>query len=127
MAPSRRQGPVVVTVTFYGQSMASDKELSVEYIQALRVLSSSPVLGPAKGGTAVTILGEGFHAEEAYMCAFGLSQPIVEATFMNYTAIMCHTPPVVGSQHIGEAGLRVWAVQDGDIASGSSNGYGFAS
>lgn len=126
MAPSRRPGPVVITVTFYGQSMVSGKELSVEYIQALRILSSSPILGPAIGGTAVTILGEGFHAEEVYMCAFGLSQPAVEATFMNSTAVMCHTPPVVGSQREGEAGLQVWAVQDRGIASDSSNSFGFS-
>ena len=126
MAPSRRPGPVVITVTFYGQSMASDKDLSVEYVQALRILSSSPILGPAIGGTAVTVLGEGFHAEEAYMCAFGLSQPAVEAAFMNSTAVMCHTPPAVGNQHEGEAGLQVWAVQDRDSASDSSNGYGFS-
>lgn len=126
MAPSRRPGQVVVTVTFYGQSVASDRELAVEYIHALRVLSSSPVLGPAKGGTAVTVLGEGFHAHEAYVCAFGLSQPAVGATLINSTAVMCHTPPVLGSQHQGEAGLQVWAVQEEDTASGTSNSYGFA-
>ena len=126
MAPSRSPGPVVVTVTFDGQLVASVKEFSVEYIHALRVLSSSPALGPAKGGTAVTIIGEGFHAEEAYMCAFGFSQPPVGATLINSTAVMCHTPPVLGSQHQGEADLQVLAVQDGDIASHSINRYRFA-
>lgn len=123
VAPSRPPGAVAVTITFNDQPVASGVELTVEYMHALRILSSSPVLGPAKGGTIVTILGEGFHPQEAYMCAFGLSQTPVSATFVNSTAVTCNAPPILFSQYEGDGVLQVWVVHDEPTTSGSNNSY----
>ena len=116
-APPRRPGLVVVTVISNGQIFAADQEHTVEYISALRILSSWPLLGPTMGGTAITVHGEGFRAEEIYMCAFGPSKSPVGATFVNVSALTCHAPPVlVGSK----VTLRVLlAKNDGLIGSPS--------
>lgn len=122
VAPSRRPGPAVVTVTSYGQSIPSEGDLTVEYISALRVLSSWPLLGPAAGGTAVTVLGEGFRADEAYACAFGLYQPPVSATLVNTSAIVCQTPTTAGKE-AGEVTLEVLNVQGDGLTRGRENAY----
>lgn len=111
VSPARRRGPAVLTVTSYGQSFLSDGDLSVEYIGDLRLLSSWPVLGPAIGGTAVTVLGEGFHPEEKYACAFGspLQVSPVEAVLVNDSAISCQTPMIFGSDKVT---LQVMTTQD---------------
>lgn len=113
VSPARRPGLVVVTVTSYGQSFVSDGDLSVEYIGDMRIFSSWPVLGPAVGGTVVTVLGEGFRPEEAYACAFGssLQLPPVEAVLVNDSAISCQTPMVFGSENVT---LQVMTAQ-GDV------------
>lgn len=113
VSPARRPGSVVVTVTSYGQSFVSDGDLSVEYIDDMRIFSSWPMLGPAMGGTVVTVLGEGFRPEEAYACAFGssLQLPPVEAVLVNGSAISCQTPMVFGSENVT---LQVMTAQ-GDV------------
>lgn len=125
IAPSRRPGLAAITVTSYGQSFASDGDLTVEYIGALRVSSSWPVLGPAMGGTVVTVLGEVFHREEAYLCAFGSSNPPVSAIFVNSSAVACDAPPVPGSQQPGVVTLQVLIHQDNGLTRGAGSWYGF--
>ena len=110
-SPSRRPGTVVVTVVSYDQSFSSDKDLVVEYIGDLRIFSSWPTLGPAAGGTEVTIFGEGFRAEETYACAFGssLQRHTVGATVVNGSAVVCLTPTVFISMNVT---LEVMTIQD---------------
>lgn len=126
VSPPRRQGPVVVTVTSYGQSFTSDGDLLVEYISDLRILSSWPALGPASGGTAVTVLGDGFRAEETYACAFGASVqvPPVEAELVNGSAIVCRTPRVFVGKNVT---LEVLTVQDDVLTPSGSYVYPFIS
>ena len=126
VSPPRRQGPVLVTVTSYGQSFLSDGDLSVEYISDLRIFSSWPALGPAIGGTAVTVLGDGFRAEEAYACAFGSSVqvPPVEAELANGSAIVCRSPRVFGGENVT---LEVLTVQDDVLTPSGSYVYPFVS
>lgn len=122
VSPSQRQGSVVVTVSSYGQSFASDGDFSLEYIGDLRIFSSWPALGPASGGTAVTVLGEGFREEETYACAFGssLQLPPVEAALVNGSAIMCRTPRVFGGDNVT---LQVLTLQDDILAPSGSYIY----
>lgn len=98
MAPSHQPGRVVVTVTSYGQSLASDDDLIVEFVGALRTLSLWPMLGPARGGTVVTVHGEGFRVDEEYLCEFGVSPTRVLATIINSSALECTTPALHHSQ-----------------------------
>lgn len=99
VSPPRGQGSVVVTIMSYDQSFSSNGDLVVEYIGDLRIFSSWPALGPAAGGTKVTVRGDGFRAEEAYACAFGSSPrlPPVEAAVVNDSAIVCQTPAMFSS------------------------------
>lgn len=126
VSPSRRQGPVVVAVTSYGQLFTSEGDLSVEYIGDLRIFSFWPALGPASGGTTVTVFGEGFRAEETYVCAFGssLQLPPVEAALVNGSAITCRTPKVSGGD---DTALQVLAVQDDILTPSGSYVYPFVS
>lgn len=126
ISPARPPGAVVVTVTSYGQSFVSDGDLSVEYIGDLRLFSSWPVLGPAIGGTTVTVLGEGFHSEETYACAFGssLQSPPVESMYVNDSAISCQTPMVFGSDKVT---LQVLTVQDDVFTPSGSYAHRFVS
>lgn len=110
VCPSLPPGTVVVTVTSYGQAIASDGDLLVEYVSDLRIFLSSPTIGPARGGTAVTVLGQGFREEETYVCAFGsLLSPSAEATLLNTSAITCQSPIALGG---GTVTLQVLTVQD---------------
>lgn len=123
VAPSHRPGLVVVTVTSSGQSLSSDGDLTVEYEIALQISSSWPVLGPATGGTTVTILGNGFRVEEAYLCVFGSIGPKVGASFLNSSAIVCETPQLSGDYDVT---LRIEIVQDDGVSlmGGETYGYG---
>ncbi|CAM9157522.1 unnamed protein product, partial [Ectocarpus fasciculatus] len=101
VSPPRRPGLVGVAILSYDQLLNFDGDLEVEYISNLRLFSSWPALGPAAGGTTVTILGEGFRAEETYACAFGsLQLPSVEAIVVNSSAIQCLSPMVPGSKNV---------------------------
>lgn len=123
VAPSHRPGLVVVTVTSFGQAFSSDNDLTVEYVSAWRISSSWPVLGPATGGTTVTVLGDGFRVEEAYLCAFGSILPNVGALFLNTSAIMCDTPQLSGDP---EVSLRIGVLRDdgASLMGGETYGYG---
>lgn len=107
LSPPHEPGTVAITVTSYGQSFASDYNILVEYVGALRVTSSSPTLGPSRGGTAVTVHGEGFHAKYEYLCAFGLTQPPTIATFVNVSAIVCTAPALSRAEDQGQATLVI--------------------
>lgn len=115
-APSRVPGPVAVTVTSYRQSLSAEGDLMVEFIGALRVSSSWPTLGPASGGTVVTVNGEGFHVDEVYLCAFGSLQPPVISKFVNSSAITCVAPSLSRRENEGHVALQV-------LTSGDSYGY----
>lgn len=126
LSPPRRQGLVAFTLTSYGQSFSSDGDMSVEYMSDLRMFSAWPALGPASGGTAVTVLGEGFREEETYACAFGSSVqvPPVEAELVNGSAIVCRTPRVFGVDNVT---LQVLTVQDDILSPSGSYVYPFVS
>lgn len=125
VSPPLRPGPVAVTVTSYGQAMASDGDLLVEYISDLRIFSSWPTLGPARGGTAVTVLGEGFREEETYACAFGSVQsPPAEAMLLNSSAVLCRAPMAFGEETVT---LHVMTVQDDAFTLSRSYVYRLAS
>ncbi|CAM9659624.1 unnamed protein product, partial [Ectocarpus sp. 13 AM-2016] len=110
LSPPRRPGLVGVSVFTYDQLLNSDGDLTVEDISNLRLFSSWPALGPAAGGTTVTILGEGFRTEEMYACAFGsLQLPSVEAMVINSSAIQCLSPMVLTSENVT---LQVLTVHD---------------
>ncbi|CAM9117535.1 unnamed protein product, partial [Sphacelaria rigidula] len=119
LSPPHEPGTVAITVTSYGQSFASDYNILVEYVGALRVTSSSPTLGPSRGGTAVTVHGEGFHAKYEYLCAFGLTQPPTIATFVNVSAIVCTAPALSRAEDQGQATLviRINGNEDGENSS----------
>ncbi len=113
VSPARRQGIVVVTIMSYDQSFSSNGDLVVEYVGDLRIFSSWPALGPATGGTKVTVRGDGFRAEEAYACAFGSSLPPVEAVVVNDSAIVCQSPAVFSSINVT---LEVLTAEDDVLA-----------
>ncbi|CAN0079642.1 unnamed protein product, partial [Hapterophycus canaliculatus] len=113
ISPSRRPGPVVVTVTSYGQAIPSDGDLLVEYVSDVQIFSSWPTFGPASGGTAVTILGQDFREEQTYACAFGsLHSPPAEAVLLNNSALLCHAPMALGGETVA---LQVLTVHDNPI------------
>lgn len=107
LSPPHEPGTVAITVTSYGQSFASHYDILVEYVGALRVTSSSPTLGPSRGGTAVTVYGEGFHVKDEYLCAFGLTQPPTIATFVNASAIVCTAPALSRAEDQGQTTLVI--------------------
>lgn len=107
LSSSHKPGRVVITVTSYGQSLKSDDDISVEFVGALRVLSSWPMLGSARGGTAVAVHGEGFRAEDEYLCVFGSTKPSVRGTFVNSSAIVCTTPALSRPQNQAKVTLEV--------------------
>ncbi|CAM9560825.1 unnamed protein product, partial [Scytosiphon promiscuus] len=110
VSPSLRPGPVAVRVTSYGQAIASDGDLMVEYVSDLQISSSWPTLGPAGGGTAVTVLGQGFREEETYACAFGsLRSTPTGAALLNSSAVVCHAPAALGREMVT---LQVLTVQN---------------
>lgn len=111
VAPSRRPGQVLIAVTSYGQSLASERDINIEYVGALHIFSSWPEIGPAVGGTAVTILGEGFRVDEVYTCVFGDIQPPVSTIFVNSSSLVCHTPGIPVGHESGEVNLRVLILQ----------------
>lgn len=110
-APPIRPGSVTVSILSHGQKLASVGELAVEYIEEVHISSSSPLLGPATGGTTVTILGKGFHPEEEYMCAFGSSQPVY-GKLVNNSAVTCNTPMKCGSESSSEVVLRLLIISE---------------
>lgn len=122
-APPHPPGSVAVAVTFNDQLLTVNQEHSIEYISAFQILSTWPLLGPASGGTAVTVYGESFRAEETYICAFGASQPPVHTTFLNASALICHTPPFSDSKGGGKVTLRVLMVQNESNTNNADQGY----
>lgn len=125
LSPPRRPGLVGVSVFSYDQLLNSDGDLEVEYISNLRLFSSWPALGPAAGGTTVTILGEGFRTEETYACTFGsLQLPSVEAMVVNSSAIQCLSPMVPASENVT---LQVLTVHDDVLTPSESYVYGLVS
>lgn len=125
VSPPRRPGLVGVSIISYDQLLNSDGDLEVEYISNLRLFSSWPALGPAAGGTTVTIVGEGFRSEETYACTFGsLQLPSVEAMIVNSSAIQCLSPMVPGSENVT---LQVMTVYGNVFTTGESYVYGLVS
>lgn len=122
-APPHPPGSVVVAITYNDQLLTVDQGHSIEYISAFQILSTWPLLGPASGGTAVTVYGESFRAEETYICEFGASQPPVYTTFVNTSAIICHTPPFADGKGGGKVTLRVFMVQNESNANNADQGY----
>lgn len=122
-APPHPPGSVVIAVTYNDQLLTVEQEHSIEYISAFQTLTTWPLLGPASGGTAVTVYGEGFRAEETYICAFGASRPPVHTTFVNASALICHTPPFSDSKGGGKVNLRVSMVQNESSAKNADQGY----
>lgn len=108
LSPRHQPGRVIITVTSYGQSFKSDKDISVEFVGALRVLSSWPMLGSTRGGASVTIYGEDFRAEDEYVCVFGSTQPPTIGTFVNSSAIVCISPALSRPPNQAQVNLEVW-------------------
>jgi len=69
--------------------MLSNISLSVR--PSMSVLHAYPLNGPSRGGTVVTIVGNGFDSSFQLLCAFGLIQP-VQALFIDKTHIECISP-----------------------------------
>ena len=96
--PPHAPGPVDVVL----ESSAGTASLASAYVYepAFRVLTVSPVSGPASGGTAVTVSGKGFvPGAEVRIGAL----PCGGATVVDASTIQCTTPP--GSP--GSAEVRV--------------------
>uniref|UniRef100_K3WKI2 IPT/TIG domain-containing protein n=1 Tax=Globisporangium ultimum (strain ATCC 200006 / CBS 805.95 / DAOM BR144) TaxID=431595 RepID=K3WKI2_GLOUD len=62
-----------------------------QFIAPFELHSVSPSLGPARGGTTVTVLGKGFTMHRDLRCRFG--EQSVSAIFVNSTLIQCVSPP----------------------------------
>lgn len=112
VVPSHPPGRAIVTVTSYGQSLPSEEDLIVEFVGSRYVSSSWPTLGPASGGTAVTIRGTGFRDDETYLCTFGASKLSVASSFVNSSALVCVAPALSINEEIGKVRLQIWVEGD---------------
>eukprot|EP00698_Gefionella_okellyi_P008554 TRINITY_DN2124_c0_g1_i1.p1 TRINITY_DN2124_c0_g1~~TRINITY_DN2124_c0_g1_i1.p1 ORF type:complete len:1802 (+),score=418.32 TRINITY_DN2124_c0_g1_i1:1304-6709(+) len=64
---------------------------NITYFAEATVTGASPSLGPASGGTAVTILGSGFENNTGLACMFSTALP-VPATYLTSTSVLCTSP-----------------------------------
>jgi hypothetical protein len=60
--------------------------------RAARILELVPALGPAEGGTIVTVIGVNFVQHIAVLCQFWPIDGIITAVFVNETAVTCVAP-----------------------------------
>ncbi|CAM9111068.1 unnamed protein product, partial [Choristocarpus tenellus] len=83
-----------------------------------------PLVGPAVGGTNVTVYGEGFRSEETYLCMFGDIAVPVLAGDINSSSISCMSPPShyfrmgmvqLQLKHLGEGTGAAYFSYDEDV------------
>ena len=92
---------VAVEVGFNGVDFSNDGVRFSYKLDAL-VRAVTPSLGPASGGTAVTITGDGFDAHDDLFCTFGDAEPVVVEQASS-SALLCTAP----AHSAGEVELRI--------------------
>ncbi|ETI40268.1 hypothetical protein F443_14283, partial [Phytophthora nicotianae P1569] len=98
LPPSPRAGIVHISVSVDGVNYAS-KSLRFSYDDIPVVYSIYPTSGPFRGGTMVTVQGEGFGISSGLYCVFGSS--IVDAYMKSPLTAECVSPAhISGSEQI---------------------------
>ncbi|KAG3202854.1 hypothetical protein PC128_g2903 [Phytophthora cactorum] len=96
--PSPRAGIVQFSISVDGVYYASDS-LRFSYEDTPVVYSIYPAIGPFRGGTMVTVQGEGFDFSEELYCVFGTS--IVAAQVKTTQTADCVSPAYIsGSEQV---------------------------
>ncbi len=75
-APSRSEGPLPLVVSRTGTTVPEHAELMVLYAWLPAVASAVPGAGPATGGTALTLGGQGLHSGDLLACWLGTVGPL---------------------------------------------------
>ncbi|KAG2952313.1 hypothetical protein PC117_g2905 [Phytophthora cactorum] len=98
LPPSPRAGIVQFSISVDGVYYASDS-LRFSYEDTPVVYSIYPAIGPFRGGTMVTVQGEGFDFSEELYCVFGTS--IVAAQVKTTQTADCVSPAYIsGSEQV---------------------------
>lgn len=88
---TRTSSPCVAVSVFLNGQDTAQGQLQFAYMGVPRVLSITPALGSASGGTSVTLSGKNFVSGPDLMCVFGdFKSP---ATFVSPSEIHCSSPP----------------------------------
>ena len=88
--PQTDTGVVEVALTANGVDW-SESAATFEYLRASHTSSAAPSMGPASGGTSVTIVGWNFVDSALLQCRFG-EFGVVPGQWISSTAVVCASP-----------------------------------
>ena len=106
ITPEHAAGMVSVEVSMNRQQFSTDG-VQYEYVE-LSLYGVSPVSGPVRGGTLVTLSGVGLYGSEStgLYCMFG-EWGVVEASYEGVGMLRCVSPDVQGSLSQGLVSVQV--------------------
>jgi hypothetical protein len=116
-------GPVAVTVVNINSNTRATSPQQFRYVAKMQITAISPLIGPAVGGTDVTIDGVGFDAPVQVLIG---TAPPVEAQVIRVsgTQILIRTPAAGNACSGGQGAITVTNVENGDNAT-SNNVFTF--
>jgi len=108
-------GPVPVTVVNINSNTRGSSPQDFRYVAKMQITAVSPLVGPAVGGTDVTIDGVGFDAPVQVLIN---TSPPTEAQVIRVsgTQVLIRTPALAGACTDTAASLTVTNVENGDSA-----------
>lgn len=71
----------------------------------------SPAMGPLRGGTAVTVIGQHFSSTSNITCRFWDDDRVTQAVYLNATAVVCDAPPFEMAR-----GVSLHVIQGGHLS-----------
>jgi len=116
-------GPVDVRVVNINSNTRGSSPEQFRYVAKMQITAISPLVGPAVGGTDVTIDGVGFDAPVQVL--FGTAPPTeAQVIRVSGTQILVRTPSLANACSGGAGGITVTNIENGDSAT-SSNVFTF--
>ncbi|PYQ25468.1 MAG: hypothetical protein DMF56_27360 [Acidobacteria bacterium] len=120
-------GPVAVRVVNINSNTRGDSPEQFRYVAKMQITAVSPLVGPAVGGTDVTIDGVGFDAPVQVLMLVGTPTPIeAQVIRVSGTQVLIRTPALPSACAGGQGAISVTNIENGDSAT-SSNIFTFIS
>lgn len=114
-------GAVAVRVVNINSNTRGDSPEQFRYVAKMQITAISPLVGPAVGGTDVTIDGIGFDAPVQVLIETDAGTVEAQVIRVSGTQVLIRTPPLPNGCVGGSGRIRVTNIENGDFALSSSN------